>query len=230
MPIMIGLIALWLTSTPYFSKLLLGYVEQDQLRKTPANMQRADAIVVLSGMLGAVNSRGGPMYEWSDPDRYFAGLELMQAKKARLIIFTGGLQPWQTQLQSEGDYLARLAKQTGLSANQVVVTEDVQNTAQEAVAVSKYLDQHQLNSIILVTSAFHMPRAERLFENANIQLQTYPVDSKVILADMTPMDFLPDANAFYATQLALRELLGRLYYIFQESIKALDSKTNTQGR
>lgn len=215
---MLGVVTLWLTSTPYFSTLLLGYVEQGQLRKTPDDMQRADVVVVLSGMLGVVNSRGGPMYEWGDPDRYFAGLELMQAKKGRLIMFTGGILPWQRQLQSEGVYLAAIAKQAGLSENQVIVTENVQNTAQEATAVKQYLNAHQLNSIILVTSAFHMPRAERLFNNAGIQLQTYPVDSKVILADITPMKFLPDANAFSATQLALRELIGRLYYHLQDKV------------
>lgn len=215
---MIGLISLWLTSTSYFSTMLLSYVEQGQLRKTPADLESADAIVVLSGMLGVINSQVGPIYEWGDPDRYFAGLELMQAKKGRLILFTGGLFPWQGKLQSEGAYLAVFAKQSGLSENQIVVTQDVQNTAQEAVAVKQYLSAHHLSSIILVTSAFHMPRAERLFKNAGISLQTYPVDSKVMVADMTPMDFLPDANAFSATQFVMRELMGRLYYRFLEKI------------
>lgn len=30
------------------------------------------------------------MYEWSDPDRFFGGIELMKAGMARKIIFTGG--------------------------------------------------------------------------------------------------------------------------------------------
>ena len=109
-------------------------------------------------------------------------------------------------------HLAEFAKQAGLAKNQIVVTEDVQNTAQEAVAVKKYITQHNLNEIILVTSAYHMPRAQQLFQNAGINLQTYPVDSKVVLYDVTPMDFLPDANAFSANQFALRELVGRAYY------------------
>ena len=210
---MLALIFLWLSSTPYISKALVSFVEKDQLRKTPEDIRPADMVVVLSGILGAVKSQRGPIYEWGDPDRYFAGMELMQAKKARYIVFTGGLFPWQTNLQSEGRYLAEFAKQAGLAKNQIVVTEDVQNTAQEAVAVKKYLTQHNLNEIILVTSAYHMPRAQQLFQNAGINLQTYPVDSKVVLYDVTPMDFLPDAGAFSANQFALRELVGRTYYL-----------------
>ena len=215
---MIGLISLWLTSTPYFSTLLLSYVEQGQLRKTPADLQSADVVVVLSGMLGVVNSHAGPIYEWGDPDRYFAGLELLRAKKGKLILFTGGLFPWQTQQQSEGAYLAAFARRFGVSEDQVVVTQDVQNTAQEAVAVKQYLSAHQLSRIILVTSAFHMARAERLFKNTGVSLQTYPVDSKITLSEITPTEFLPDANAFSATQLALRELMGRLYYLIKNEL------------
>lgn len=212
LPIMLALIFLWLSSTPYISKTLVSFVEKDQLRKTPDDVRPADLVVVLSGMLGVVKSQHGPIYEWGDPDRYFAGIELMQAKKAHYIVFTGGLFPWQTQLQSEGRYLAAFAKQAGLSENQIAVTEDVQNTAQEALAIKKYLAQHDLKEIILVTSAYHMPRAQQLFENAGVALQTYPVDSKVVLYDLTPMDFMPDAGAFFAAQFALRELCGRAYY------------------
>jgi len=215
---MLALISLWLTSTPYISKSLVSFVEKDQLRKTPDDIRPADLVVVLSGMLAAVKSQRGPVYEWGDPDRYFAGVELMQAKKARYIVFTGGLFPWQTNLQSEGMYLATFAKQAGLSENQIVVTEDVQNTAQEAIAVKKYLTQHDLKEIILVTSAYHMPRAQQLFQNLGVNLQTYPVDSKVVLYDVTPMDFLPDAGAFSANQFALRELIGRAYYFLVAKI------------
>lgn len=215
---MLALTLLWLTSTPYISKSLVSFVEKDQLRKLPADIEPADVVVVLSGMLGVVNSKHGPIYEWGDPDRFFAGIELMRAKKARFILFTGGLFPWQTQLQSEGAYLASFAKQAGLVESQIAVTEDVQNTAQEANAVKKYLIQHDLKKIILVTSAYHMPRAQQLFQNAGIDLQTYPVDSKVVLYNTTPMDFLPDAGAFSATQYALRELIGRFYYFLHAKL------------
>jgi hypothetical protein len=30
-----------------------------------------------------VQSASGPIYEWTDPDRYFAGIELIKANKAK---------------------------------------------------------------------------------------------------------------------------------------------------
>lgn len=212
LPVVLALTILWLTTTPIISKFFISFVERDQLRKSLIDIRPADAVVVLSGMLTVVKSQNGPIYEWSDPDRYFAGVELMQAKKARYLIFTGGLFPWQTQLPSEGYHLAKMAKQDGLMANQIVVSEDVQNTAQEVIAVKKYLAKHKLKDIILVTSAYHMPRAEKLFIKAGINLQTFPVDSKLVMYDITPMDFLPTAEAFSSNQFFLRELAGRAYY------------------
>lgn len=212
LPVVLAFTILWLTTTPIISKFFISFIERDQLRKPLVDIRSADAVVVLSGMLTAVRSQKGPIYEWSDPDRYFAGLELMQAKKARYLIFTGGLFPWQTQLPSEGYYLAKIAKQAGLAENQIAVSEDVQNTAQEVVAVKKYLAKHRLKDIILVTSAYHMPRAEKLFTKAGIDLQTFPVDSKLALDDITPMDFLPNAETFASNQFLLRELAGRVYY------------------
>jgi uncharacterized SAM-binding protein YcdF (DUF218 family) len=57
-----------------------------------------------------------------------------------------------------------------------------------------------------------MPRASKLFQKEGIEVQTYSVDYKTVITDITPIDFLPSADAFYMFQLSLRELIGRAYY------------------
>ena len=65
------------------------------------------------------------------------------------------------------------------------------NTADEAVAVKKMALG---NKIILVTSAFHMPRAQMLFEKEGFEVVPYPVDFKSLTTDsLTFMDYLPNA-------------------------------------
>ena len=69
------------------------------------------------------------------------------------------------------------------------------------------------NKIILVTSAFHMPRAQRLFENEGLEVVPYPVDFKSLTADsITFMDYLPHSRSLAKTELSLWEFMGRLYY------------------
>ena len=51
----------------------------------------------------------------------------------------------------------------------------MQNTDQEAKAVANLLNK-EVPNIILVTSAFHMPRAQMVFEAAGIAVSPFPVD------------------------------------------------------
>jgi uncharacterized SAM-binding protein YcdF (DUF218 family) len=67
--------------------------------------------------------------------------------------------------------------------------------------------------IRLVTSAFHMPRAQRLFERVGFTVVSYPVDFYANLAQpLSILAILPNADALQETDLAWRELIGRAYY------------------
>lgn len=213
LPVIVALFLLVVTSSPIISNRLVQYLERDELRKSPADMQKADAIVVLSGMIGPIQGSQGLIYEWGDPDRFFGGIELIKAGVAPKIIFTGGKLPWQSkETKPEGEILSQYATDWGIPASQIFITKDVQNTKDESVAVKEVLANSNLRKIILVTSAFHMPRSKRLFENEGIEVQTYPVDYKLGVSELTPMSFLPSADAFSNFQFAWRELIGRLYY------------------
>ena len=75
---------------------------------------------------------------------------------------------------------------------------------------------------MLVTSAFHMPRAKFLFEKQGFTVSEYSVDFKVRTNAVKPMDFLPQADALAITENAIREQLG--FYFFR--LKYLLSDTN----
>jgi uncharacterized SAM-binding protein YcdF (DUF218 family) len=218
LPLLMALSLFWFCSTPYISNAFVIYLEQGQMRKKSSDIVMADVVVVLGGMLVRVNSAGGPMYEWKDPDRFLAGLEMMKAHKARYLLLTSGKYPWDSAIQldnanlSEGQYLAKFANEYGIALEQIHVSQEVQNTDQEAKAVKEFLQKNDLHNIILITSNFHMERAKEIFEWQGIDVQTYPVDSRIGLASMTPMNFLPDARAFSETQFALHELMGRTFY------------------
>ena len=87
----------------------------------------------------------------------------------------------------------------------------VENTADEAVAVKELISPSK--RIILVTSAFHMYRAKRLFEKQGFEVIPYRVDYKASGNNqVTFMDFLPSAMNLELTEIAIREIIGRLYY------------------
>ena len=69
----------------------------------------------------------------------------------------------------------------------------------------------RLPRIILVTSAFHMTRAESLFRAAGLDVTPFPVDFRGPTR-ITLRSFIPSGTALAQTDLALHEIYGRLYY------------------
>lgn len=207
----VAIVSLYAAATPLVGGAMFGLVEAGMVRRDARAVARADAVVVLSGMLHGVTGAGGVVMEWADPDRFFGGVELFRAGVAPLLVFTGGTVPWLAHLPTEGAVLRVQAEMMGVAPAAIRVTADARNTAEEAAAVRGLLGPNA-RRIVLVTSAFHMPRAARQFANAGLVVDQFPVDFKVGTASLTPMDFLPTAGALGLTEAALRELLGRAYY------------------
>ncbi len=212
-----SVVALYLLSTPVVSKYIFTLIEGPAYRLDPTTLPDADAIVVLSGMLIGVPSFNGIVYEWSDSDRFFAGIELFRLSKAPKLIFTGGKLPWNSQTETEGVVLKRFAENMGVPSSQILMTDEVINTDEEAKAVKRLLPASHPR-VLLVTSAFHMQRSVRLFESQGMTIAPYPVDFRVEIRDTTPMDFLPEPGSLALTSLAVREQIGRTFYWLRSQI------------
>lgn len=199
-------------SLPLTSSLLVRAAENFAVRVPVSEIQPADAIVVLSGMLmSAPLAGGGSVTEWIDPDRFFAGIELFKAEKAPLLVFTGGKLPWLPAPPPEGQVFKEFAGRLGVPVDRVVVTTDVQNTEDEAREIRARLGGQK--TIILVTSAVHMPRARLLFDAFGFSVVPFPVDFKVEAGGtLSILDVLPNAVSLWKSETAIRELFGRAFY------------------
>jgi uncharacterized SAM-binding protein YcdF (DUF218 family) len=110
--------------------------------------------------------------------------------------------------------LKEYAMSNGVPSENILVTKDVENTADEAVAVKELISPSR--KIILVTSAYHMYRAKRLFEKQGFEVIAYKVDNKATRSlKTTIMDFLPDAESLRLTETGIREIIGRLFYLIK---------------
>ena len=206
-----GVIILVILSMPIVSDKLIAYLESDYELIKPSKVESADAIVVLSGMVKTIQTKNGLDYEWGEAaDRIFAGIDLFKSNKAPVLILTGGKLPWSIGVP-EGEYLRDVAIDLGVPKKDILITENVENTDQEAKAIKKILLLDN-PKVILVTSAFHMPRAQLVFEAAGINVIPFPVDFIIGAEKLTFMSFIPSAGSFASTSLFVREMIGRTYY------------------
>ena len=212
--IYIAIGVLYILSTPIFSNNFFKLVEGRESRNPISAIDSADAIVVLSGMLEINEVGDSTNIEWGDPDRFFGGIASFKAGKAQKLVFTGGKMPWDKAKKTEGDVLKEYAISNGIPAEKIFVTKDVVNTAEEAVAVKELISPSK--KIILVTSAYHMYRAKRLFEKQGFIVIPYKVDFKTIENNQVIfMDFLPSAGNLGLTETGMREVIGRLFYLIK---------------
>ena len=214
-PVFAAMSLLWIFSTGVVSQLLWRWVERPWQRSSVERAPLADAIVVLSG---GRHPAPGPaqISEWHDPDRFLAGVALFQSGRASRLLFTRGQNPLHPGLPPEGELYRAEALELGVPATSIGLTDRVTNTAQEAKAIRRLLPQDQPR-VLLVTSAFHMRRAQVLFERQGLTVLPYPVDFQVRAAWAgsiwrDPLQWLPNSGSLDGSSRALRELMGRLVY------------------
>ena len=207
----VGILIFLICSLPIVSDNLIYYLEKDYQPINISTIEDADAIVVLSGMTIPIKKNNDLIYEFNDSiDRILAGIKLIKKNKAPYLILTRGKVPWSTG-KPEGEVLLNFALDFEIKKQKMILTENVQNTDQEAKAVKK-LFPNKDQKIILVTSAFHMPRAIKVFQAAGIDVVPFPVDFQASYQKFTLMNLIPSASAFNNTSHFIREIQGRLYY------------------
>jgi uncharacterized SAM-binding protein YcdF (DUF218 family) len=208
--VFLAFIVLIVSSNPIVGNYLMQKLEYPYKPIPIHTLKNSDAIIVLSGMLHQVGDENYNTYEFYDPDRFFGGLDLIKKNKSDKIIFTAGQLPWTDNWEPEGLILKNKAISLGVPKEKILVTENVKNTYEESIAVTKLISNN--SSIILVTSAFHMHRSKYLFERQGFRVTPFAVDFRISNAKISIFSFLPTESAISKTSLFIRENLGRLYY------------------
>ena len=88
-------------------------VEGEYFYQKLENLEKADAIVILGGMLKIYEFENNYVVEWADPDRFFKGIELYNSFKSDKIVFTGGKSLFNKTAVSEGSVLKNYAVKYG---------------------------------------------------------------------------------------------------------------------
>lgn len=198
---------LFCMSTGLVARLLLSPLEHTYPVESVSAAPTADAIVVLSGsIVRGVSSAG---VQWGDnANRYFTGLALARANKAHYLVLSGGMPPTAHSID-QGMLLRQLSIQNGIPEDRILVTSHVLTTNEEARAVSALPAIH---SILLVSSAFHMPRAAMLFRARKLEVFPFPTDNRVFNSDASRLSVLPESSNLRDSELALREYCGLAAY------------------
>jgi uncharacterized SAM-binding protein YcdF (DUF218 family) len=220
-----GIVLLWLAATPLVSRQLVWGLEERAARLTPDPIPRADAVLVLGGGLRpALPPRRGVEVNEAG-DRLLRAVALMREGKAPWLLVSGGRVTFMANdpAAAEARLARALATSLGVPAERIVASEEGRNTAEESRALVRVARQRGWTSLLLVTSATHLPRSlATLRRAAGADLRIIPVACDFQLAARnsfgTPtaagslLSLLPSAEALVLTTTALREHMGLVVY------------------
>jgi uncharacterized SAM-binding protein YcdF (DUF218 family) len=201
-------LAVYALSTVFVSSILVSPLEN----KFPPVAARADAkaIVVLGGgYLDLSPERGGEGSLTSTSEmRAVYGLEL-EREYGLPLVFTGGKGLDSSLTGSEAEAAAGLWRRLGVDAAKITIETESVDTRGNAERVYALGGP---GPFLLVTSAFHMPRAVLAFEKAGARVIAAPTDYRAKRGRASWVDFLPGAGSLELSWMALHEYIGLLYY------------------
>ncbi len=171
-----------------------------------------DAVIVLGGGLDpdATEISGRPEYNAAG-DRILRGYELLREGRARNVLISGGTLDTRPEALIEADVLARQLQQWGIEPGRIFTEGKSRNTRENALESQKLIEQQGWKTLLLVTSAAHMPRAYGCFAAVGIRPDTFVADVRSPPGKRSP-SWLPRAYHLSASSEALRELAGRWVY------------------
>jgi uncharacterized SAM-binding protein YcdF (DUF218 family) len=203
---------LWLWSTPLWSDFLRSRLESRYLYKPAGDYPQADAIVVLGGGVRGYAGPGIPSLDLNRAaDREVFAAALYHAGKAKTIMVSGGADPvirTGPSALAMKDFLVLL----NVPDSAIRIGAGSRNTVENVSEVVKMMDMSDGHSILLVTSALHMPRAAWLFGHTKLRVIPAPADFEVTPVPFRLIRVLPDAEALENSSRAAKELIGLVFY------------------
>ena len=205
---------LLLASNPVFSVWLAEKLERIHPQVPISSLQKHDAIVVLGGGLAIPQAPALTTQLVSGSDRYWHAAQIFKAGKADYLLIAGGnvFNRYDKQgnlLPGEAYYAAQLLMQWGVSRSAIRYDDLSRTTAQNRDNISSLLLDVNAKSVILVTSALHMPRAKLEFKKLDLQIT--PMSADVLIRETHKpiiLSLLPSASALALTTKALHEYYG----------------------
>jgi len=211
----IGLLLLLLLSNSYLQSKWMKSWEVPPIALADLPRQKYDLCIVLGGVTEGFRKPDDRVYTHKGADRVLHAALLYQKGLVRKILVTGSFYRLDGNKASEAENMKQLLMLSGVPERDILKEEDSRNTRENALFSAALLEERSISpqSVILVTSAFHMRRSLGCFRKVGIDPQPFSTD---FYSDATEPQFtdliFPAEDALAYNARLVRELLGYLVY------------------
>ena len=177
----------------------------------PTLPEHVDGIIVLGGAINPILSAARHQPVLTDSaERLVAFVALARRYPDARLVFSGGSAALVDTTDREADVARKVFQELGLDVARVVFERDSRNTYENARFSKRLMAPKPGERWVLITSAYHMPRAVGCFREAGWPVIPYPVDYGTS-PDGDPPSFSLLAG-LDGVHWALREWIGLAFY------------------
>ena len=162
----------------------------------------ADAIVVLGG-----GSYKTGILKEDSMKRLLTGF-LLHKRHNLPIILSGGAVLGNL---PEAEVMKQVLEELGVDKGSIITESRSRDTHENAKYVKEICQQRNFKKVVLVTSAYHMPRSVSSFKKAGLDVVPYPTDFKQDKR-YNVYSLVPSVGVLHDSTKAVREHLGNLAY------------------
>lgn len=179
----------------------------------PATMPRdVSTIIMLGGATsGRVSTRRQVAELTEAGDRLTETLRLAQLYPQARIVLSGGSGLMVDDGESEALTARRFFIGLGVEPSRLVLEGESRNTDENAENTLAMLGEVTGN-VMLVTSAFHMPRSVGIFRTSGLEVIAWPTDYRSTGAESFGLDVVNPAVNVVTTSVAMKEWIGLVVY------------------
>jgi uncharacterized SAM-binding protein YcdF (DUF218 family) len=177
---------------------------------SPSELGSVQTIVMLAGAEQLAPSLRSRRPEYSEAaERVIAAVALQKQFPNADLVLVGGVKLAGGRV--DVSYTRETALSLGVPAAKIILISDTQSTAENAQAVAQKFGTQ--DNMLLVTSAYHMPRAMLCFEKFGLKPQPYAVDSRIPSQLTLVQKFTPHlVSNFKRFDDAMHEWIGLIAY------------------
>ena len=207
--ILIG-VFLYLSSTEAFIDRSLYKLENTYSTISEEDLARGEVYILLGG--GIITTTGEGNIPGLMPSVRIMKTAEYYRKSPKKIYISGGT-PLQNQ-ESESSVYARELVALGVNPEDIIIEEDSKNTNENALFIKRELENQEIESVILITSAFHMKRSMFVFEKNLQGIEIIPAPCNFLTSKVKENNFyyIPKYYNFLKFQTLLWESIGNIYY------------------
>ena len=175
--------------------------------------EKYDVAIVLGGFSNYDKTQEQVQFH-SATDRLMAGIKLYKTGRAKKIMIVSGSGQIMNPDEKEAIFVKNYLLSIGIPDKDLIIESESKNTRENAVFASKILKERYTNGkYILVTSATHMPRAKRCFQQTKLVVTPFSVDQqsgprKYIFDHL----FIPNLGSLVRWKSLIKEWTGFIVY------------------